>query len=75
MKEAGAGDTYILCAHPQDRADLQKVINVDPKKCPPKIATTLMKFSIGKLQRTAFARILPNIFTLTCIRAERTLPT
>src|ERR1700746_3020543 len=42
------------------------------KKCPPKIATTLMKFSIGKLQRTAFARILPNIFTLTCIRAERT---
>src|ERR1700688_3684062 len=45
------------------------------KKGPPKIATTLMKFSIGKLQRTAFARISPNVFTLTCIRAERTLPT
>src|SRR5580693_8885763 len=45
------------------------------KKCPPKIAMTLMKFSIGKLQRTAFARISPNIFTLTCIRAERILPT
>ena len=32
------------------------------KKCPPKIATTLMKFSIGKLQRTAFARLSPKIF-------------